>query len=204
MQSNLVLSPQTLTLRRAGVGDLPAALGLLAEAAEWLHRQGVRQWPRGGFGPERIEPLIEQGVLYVADIAGRPGRRAQMAVVAVDGFADPEFWTAADHPGDALYVHKLAVSREIAGMGVGDALLDWASETARDHGRRWLRLDCSKENQRLQSYYRGRAFAHLRTVDLPHRASGALFQRPAGLTTGAPRVHLLDRTARRDPSPALV
>ncbi|MDF5753975.1 GNAT family N-acetyltransferase [Spongiactinospora sp. TRM90649] len=201
MNADLLLSPQTLTLRRAGGGDLQAALGLLAEAAEWLHHRGVRQWPRGGFGPERIEPLIEQGVLYIADIAGRPGRRAQVAVVAVDGFADPEFWTPADAPADALYVHKLAVSRDVAGMGVGEALLDWAGGVVLDEGRRWLRLDCAKGNRGLQAYYRARSFTHLRTVDLPHRASGALFQRRAGLTTGAPRVRLLDRTAPRRPSP---
>ena len=38
---------------------------------------------------------------------------------------------------------------------------------------------CAKGNPGLQGYYRSRGFRHVRTVDLPHRASGALFQRPA-------------------------
>lgn len=172
-----------LALRRAEPTDLPGVLSLLADTAEWLHGLGIRQWPRGGFGPERIEPLIDERVLYVLDdelsyldpdVEPRP-----VASIAVDGNADPEFWTPADAPGDALYVHKLAVARPWAGQGLGDALLDWAGGMTYASGRSWLRLDCSKDNPGLQNYYRRRGFHHLRTVNLAHRASGALFQRPA-------------------------
>jgi ribosomal protein S18 acetylase RimI-like enzyme len=192
MRSSNVLNRPTLTLRKAGPADLGAALALLAEAAEWLYQRGVRQWPRGGFGAERIEPLIEEGVLYLVGDGA-----AKVAVIAVDGHADPEFWSPADDPHAALYVHKLAVSRTQAGRGVGDALLDWAGLAARAAGRRWLRLDCAKGNPGLQNYYRARSFTHLRTVDLPHRASGALFQREAGASGGAAGVVLRDRTAPR-------
>ncbi|MFI6812101.1 GNAT family N-acetyltransferase [Nonomuraea sp. NPDC050328] len=169
-----------LTLRRAEPGDLSGVLTLLADTAEWLHSQGVRQWPRGGFGPERIEPLIGERVLHVldADLGGLTA--GPIACIALDGHADPEFWTPADRPADARYVHKLAVSRAWSGMGLGDALLDWAGATVGDAGLGWLRLDCAKDNAGLQRYYRRRGFTHLRTVDLPHRASGALFQRRAG------------------------
>ncbi|MCG5211731.1 GNAT family N-acetyltransferase [Streptosporangium soli] len=189
MHPSHALKRPTLTLRKAGHADLPAALALLAEAAEWLYRRGVRQWPREGFGPQRIEPLIDEGVLYLADDGAAP-----VAVVAVDDHADPEFWASADDPGAALYVHKLAVSRSLAGRRVGDALLDWAGLLALASGRRWLRLDCAKDNHGLQAYYR-RSFTHVRTVDLPHRASGALFERRAGVSGEATGVILRDRTA---------
>ncbi|SDG14437.1 Acetyltransferase (GNAT) family protein [Sinosporangium album] len=209
----------SFTLRRAGQEDLSAVLGVLAEAAEWLYQLGVRQWPRQGFGAERIEPLIEDRVLYVLDgpaaridrldriPAARVGDDAPhsdvdvrgpgvnggiAAVVALDDNADAEFWTPADEPGAALYVHKLAISRRWAGHGVGDALLDWAGLRVVAAGGRWLRLDCSKDNLRLQDYYRGRRFWHVRTVDLPHRASGALFQRPAGMRGGRPTISIRD------------
>lgn len=177
MHSNTLLPP--LTLRRAVPDDLPGVLTLLADTAEWLHLQGVRQWPRGGFGPGRIAPLIDEQVLYLLE--GRFGET--VATIALDGHADAEFWTKADEPASALYVHKLAVSRAVAGTGLGDALLDWAGGAVAASGLDWLRLDCSKDNPRLQRYYQRRGFRHLRTVDLPHRASGALFQRPAELRT---------------------
>ncbi|MFF0306489.1 GNAT family N-acetyltransferase [Streptosporangium sp. NPDC004379] len=174
-----------LTLRRADGSDLAGVLALLAETAGWLNRRGVRQWPAGGFPAERISPLIEEGTMYVLDgegaEGGEEGEAGPAATLALDGHADPEFWTAGDVPEAALYVHKLSVSRAYAGLGLGQALLDWAGLRVLATGRRWLRLDCSKDNPGLQRYYRGQRFTHLRTVDLPHRASGALFQRAGGL-----------------------
>ncbi|GGT31298.1 GNAT family N-acetyltransferase [Nonomuraea spiralis] len=181
MHTNTLLHP--LALRRAEAADLPGVLRLLADTAEWLYTQGVRQWPRQGFGPERIEPLIEERVLYLLDDELRyldPDVQAPpVATIALDDNADPEFWTPADNPGAALYVHKLAVARPWSGSGLGDALLDWACTAAHASGLPWLRLDCAKANPRLQEYYRTRGFRHVRTVDLPHRSSGALFQRPS-------------------------
>ncbi|WP_433253896.1 GNAT family N-acetyltransferase [Streptosporangium sp. CA-135522] len=170
-----------LTMRRATADDLQGVLALLAETAGWLNGRGVRQWPVGGFPAERIAPLIEEGTMYLLDTSDGPA-----ATIALDGHADPEFWAADDDPGSALYVHKLSVARAHSGRGLGEALLDWAGLRVLAVGRRWLRLDCSKDNGRLQDYYRGQRFAHLRTVDLPHRASGALFQRAGGLRGGAP------------------
>ncbi|WP_328807845.1 GNAT family N-acetyltransferase [Nonomuraea antri] len=128
-------------------------------------------------------PLIEERVLFLLDDELRyldPDEDAPpVATIALDDHADPEFWTLDDDPGAALYVHKLAVARPWSGSGLGDALLDWACATAHSAGLPWLRLDCAKANPRLQDYYRGRGFRHVRTVDLAHRASGALFERPS-------------------------
>ncbi len=170
--------PLTLTLRRATPADLPGALGLLAEAAGWLDRRGVRQWPAGGFPASRIAPLIDTGTFYVLETREGTG---PVATIALDGAADPEFWTPSDRPESAYYVHKLCTSRAYAGLGLGPALLDWAGLRTLASGLRLLRLDCAKTNLRLQDYYRRLAFRHVRTVDLPHRASGALFERAAGL-----------------------
>ncbi|WP_202610057.1 GNAT family N-acetyltransferase [Herbidospora solisilvae] len=179
-----------LVLRRADGTDLPDVLTLLADTARWLDGLGVRQWPSGGFPAARITPLIDEGVLYVLTVGDETA-----AVMALDDHADAEFWTPADRPESAFYVHKLAVNRAHSGRGLGEVLLDWAGLRALAAGRRHVRLDCSKENLRLQGYYLGQRFRHVRTVDLPHRASGALFERPAGLRGGRTEVKVRDLTA---------
>lgn len=80
---------------------------------------------------------------------------------------------------DALFVHGLAVRRSAAGLGVGSALLTFAVDRAAHSGVPWVRLDCNKNNERLQAYYRSEGFAYLRTIDLAHRNTGALFQKPS-------------------------
>ncbi|GIH24302.1 hypothetical protein Aph01nite_26120 [Acrocarpospora phusangensis] len=194
MRSDTLNLSGELTLRRATPGDLSGVLALLASAASWLNALGVRQWPANGFPAERIEPLIGDGVLYVLDAQSAEGTDLA-GVMALDDNADAEFWMPGDRPEAALYVHKLAVNRAFSGIGVGEALLDWAGLRALAAGCRHVRLDCSKDNDRLQRYYLGQRFRHVRTVDLPHRASGALFERPAGVRGGFMPARLHDLTA---------
>ena len=67
--------------------------------------------------------------------------------------------------------------------GLASAARSWTSRGDQAARRQlpWLRLDCNKANEQLQAYYQRQAFTYLRTVDLPHRVSGALFQRHAEL-----------------------
>lgn len=98
-------------------------------------------------------------------------------MVTVDGFADPEFWSADDSPDDALYVHRMVVDRNYAGKHIGKALLDWATNLAIAQGKAWLRLDAWATNTALHNYYERQGFSLVRIVSYEHRGSGALFQR---------------------------
>ncbi|MEU7909175.1 GNAT family N-acetyltransferase [Actinoplanes sp. NPDC049118] len=98
-------------------------------------------------------------------------------MITVDDYADPEFWTAQDDPDSALYVHRMVVDRVAGGNGVGGRLLDWAERLASSLGRTWLRLDAWRTNAPLHAYYQRQGFVPVRTVNLSHRGSGALFQR---------------------------
>ncbi len=102
-----------------------------------------------------------------------------MGTVTVQRQADLEWW-ADDDPESALYVHDLAVSRAAAGQSVGAQLLNWAGRLAARSEKPWLRLEAWKTNSVLHRYYLNQGFELLRIVDLPHRNSGALFQRPTG------------------------
>jgi GNAT superfamily N-acetyltransferase len=112
-----------------------------------------------------------------------------VGTITLDDFADPEFWLPQDDPEDALYVHRAVVARAVAGQRIGATLLNWASLRAEAAGRTWVRLDAWATNTQLQSYYLGQGWAHVRTLQLSHRGSGALFQRRAGTTTpGTPEI----------------
>lgn len=164
-------------LRPAHTDDLSAVTGLLGEAAAWLAGRSIQQWPANGFPQSRIAGGISRGTVYLLTT----GDGVPAATLTVDAAADPDFWV---DDRDALYVHKLATGRAFAGQGLGTYLLDWAGDLADAEGRRWLRLDCAKRNPGLQSFYKAQGFDHLRTIDLPHRASGALFQRRARRSAG--------------------
>ncbi|MEV6109643.1 GNAT family N-acetyltransferase [Streptomyces sp. NPDC051940] len=160
-----------LRIRPARADELDVVEGLLIEASGWLASRGIDQWQ---FPPhrDRITRALSRGEVFLAFLDNELAGTLQL-----DEYADPEFWEPEDEPEKALYIHRMAVSRSAAGQGVGAKMLDWAAQRAAQSGRPLLRLDAWKTNSELQRYYAEQGFGLVRVVDLPHRGSGALFQR---------------------------
>jgi GNAT superfamily N-acetyltransferase len=161
------------TIRRAIPGDLGDVLCLLNAAASWLHSRGLDQWP-GGFGADRIAPLIDRGEVYLVCEDG-----IAIATVTVSAEGDTDFWTSAELAEPALYIAKLAIVRGQAGQRLGELLLRWTVDLAARQGANWARLDVWRTNHELHAWYRRAGWTEVRTVPLPHRRSGTLFQHPA-------------------------
>ncbi|WP_199578108.1 GNAT family N-acetyltransferase [Streptomyces sp. CRB46] len=166
------------TIRQAGEQDLRTVVELWEHAASWLRDRGIDQWQ---YPPheDRIRANISAGECWIVDMDQVP-----VATITVDESADLDFWSEAEAAESALYVHRMVVRRDVAGLDLGSAMLDWASLRAADQGKTWLRLDAWRSNDGLQTYYSRRGFTHVRTVKAEGRSSGALFQRPAGQVRG--------------------
>jgi GNAT superfamily N-acetyltransferase len=169
----------TLTVTAAQAQDEPLIRQLHAEAVAWLSEQGTDQWQPSAMrthppAERTLAASIGRGEVFLM----REDDRV-VGTLMLDDYADPDFWTADDDPGSALYVHRMIVTREASGRDLGGAMLDWAAKQAARTGRAWLRLDAWRTNLALHRYYERHGFIRVRTVDLPHRGSGALYQRPA-------------------------
>ncbi|GAA1582110.1 GNAT family N-acetyltransferase [Kribbella karoonensis] len=145
-----------ITIRRAGRDNVPAVLGLLDGATEWLIARGrTGQWGTEphSTSPRRIEQVTgfaDDGGLWVAEADGRVvGALAVGAALDyVPPAAEPE-----------LYVRLLVTERASAGQNLGGTLLDHARELARADGVRLLRVDCfAGDDQALVRYYERQGF----------------------------------------------
>jgi ribosomal protein S18 acetylase RimI-like enzyme len=91
-------------------------------------------------------------------------------------------WEAEELDEPAVYVSRLIVSREQAGLGIGAALIDWAGALGRTRWQAdWIRVDVWTTNFALHRYYKGQGFEHLRTLEFQNEwdyPSAALFQKP--------------------------
>src|SRR2546423_1557214 len=114
-------------------------------------RRGDGQWPLA-FPGGAVAAAIGRGEVYVAELGGD----AVAAVTLL--WDDPAYW--GERPPDAAYVHKLAVSRACAGRRIGSAIVEWADATAAQNGRRYLRLDCLRDNPGIRTYYENLGFEH--------------------------------------------
>jgi GNAT superfamily N-acetyltransferase len=156
-----------VNVRLATQEELPAIAALLDEATAYGATKGFDQWPVP-FPQDELAHRVEHGELYAVDLDGELA--ATFTLVA----DDPFFW--GERPPDALYIHKLAVRRSLAGRGIGAALLAWAEARVREAGRDFLRLDCIRDNPGIRTYYEALGFDFRGEHDDP-RFAVALYEK---------------------------
>ena len=172
----------TYTIRLAEPTDMPGILDLINSAAKWLQAckdtdQWARPWPDETRRDARVGQGIEDGLTWIVEDS--PGMLA--ATVTCREHGNDTLWSAAELAEDAVYVSRLIVSRELAGHGIGAALIDWAGALGISQWQaKWIRVDVWTTNLALHDYYRGQGFDDLRTVPFPDYwdyPSAALFQK---------------------------
>ena len=141
-----------LAIVAAERADLEAVMSLLREARGWHEKQGVDAWRE--FDTARIAADIAAGLVYVA----RAGSEICGTITLLE--TDGVVW--GEERGDELYVHKLAVARRHAGLGIGAEILRWAQGLAVQRGKRRLRLDTWDGNRKMRDYYERQGFRHVR------------------------------------------
>lgn len=158
---------------------LDDVLTVLDDAAHWLVKRGVEQWPVSfRQSPVRCRKIAHEIMLghvfvhYDGDIP--------TGTVTVTDWQDPDFRDGWPEPDlHALYVTRLAVTRTARDRepGLGARLLEFAADHARRAGYEAVRLDCNRLNRALHGYYERQGFAKVGRVCKPPRKSGALFER---------------------------
>ena len=156
------------TIRLATADDISDVIGLLNSASDWLKGRGSDQWGRG-FGPDRIGPMVDRREVYIArEVDGTP-----IATGAMSPNGDADFWTEGELSENARYLNKVTTARSHAGRGLGTMLFRWLVNRASEQGAAVVRLDAWRTNFALHAYYRRTGWEYVRTVELPHRRSGA-------------------------------
>jgi GNAT superfamily N-acetyltransferase len=131
--------------------DLERVMQLFADARAWHLQKGVDVWSE--FDQRQIASDIRDGRVFVA----KAGMAVLGAVTLVE--SDPLVWGPEET--EAIYIHKLASSRDRAVRGVGTLLLQWVQEFARKRGKKCVRLDTWNGNRGMRTYYERNGFRHV-------------------------------------------
>lgn len=135
----------TLLITRGSLYDVPETDALIRATADWLIKKGEPLWGPNETSLDELLQVTRAGELLV----GRVDRELATCMYMHD--EDRVFWPQVA-PGEAFYLHRLAVARKFAGRGYAHAMLDWAAREARDRGRLFLRLDCEPRAKLLALY----------------------------------------------------
>lgn len=142
----------TVEIRPATPADIDTVIGVLDEAAAWWAERGNAAWRPGHWDRPSLASLIAAGRTFLAYDG------EQVLGTFNLQWADRTFWPEAAE--DAGYVHRLGVARDGHGRGVGREMLAYAERSAREAGKRFLRLDCACESEVLRAYYTSAGFTH--------------------------------------------
>lgn len=159
------------TLTRAREADTETVVGLLNGRVEWLAQHGYDQWSEKDPARATAATIAAGETWLLVDDQG-----AAAGTITITTRADRDFWTADEAAVPALYVSKLATPLELAGQGIGELLLHAAYFYGQARRVEMLRWDVWRTNIHLQQYYAGLGAELVRTMDVPGRRSGALFE----------------------------
>lgn len=163
-------------VREATMDDLDEVVRIIDERTDWLAQRGSDQWStRRDQVHSRMTQRVRDGETVVLVT---PRTERVLATMSISTTPDPDFWTAAEQQVPALYISRLATAMSGA-RGTGALLLRWSIRHAGQLGLVDVRLDAWKTATGLHRYYVRNGWTYLRTVDLPHRWSGALFHHVA-------------------------
>lgn len=163
-------------VRQAVPDDLDDVVRIIDERTDWLQARGSDQWSTRR---EHLRSRMAQRVCNGETVVlVTPGTGRVLATMSTSRTPDPDFWTAAEQRVPALYISRLATAMTGA-RGAGALLLCWSIVHSGQAGLLDVRLDAWKTATGLHRYYIRNGWTYLRTVDLPHRHSGALFHHVA-------------------------
>jgi ribosomal protein S18 acetylase RimI-like enzyme len=118
---------------------------LLLGVSAWVGSKGGRAWPSDTIADSVVLAWIARHEVFgwiEGDVL-----LASMLVQTEDFTHWPD-----DRPGDALYLHKLAVHRSASGRGLGVAMVRFAEGIAHEREVPALRLDTAPDGP-LPAYY---------------------------------------------------
>jgi GNAT superfamily N-acetyltransferase len=133
------------TLRNALLTEVDEIWRILVAAIQRRKEDGSTQWQFGYPNPAVVQMDIEKGVGYVV-VDDRDQITAYLAILKNDEPAYERINGKWLSTGDFLVIHRLAVSEEHLGQGLGKKALELTQALALSQGIRSVKIDTNFDN----------------------------------------------------------
>jgi ribosomal protein S18 acetylase RimI-like enzyme len=137
--------------------DMPEILRLYEAARQLQTQRNMVIWPQ--FEHNLIKTELAENRQWKIDVDG------SMACVWAITYTDRDIWEEKDRD-DAVYIHRIATNPDFRGQGFVKTIVEWAKKHAREHGRKYVRLDTLGMNTKLIEHYTGAGFEFLGVFQL--------------------------------------
>lgn len=89
----------------------------------------------------------------------------QIACVFAIAFSDPYIWQEKNND-PAIYIHHIVTNPAFRGQGFVKAIVEWAKDYAKQHGKLFIRMDTGSGNKKLNNYYVKCGFNYLGIIEI--------------------------------------
>ncbi|RSD23032.1 GNAT family N-acetyltransferase [Mesobacillus subterraneus] len=150
-------------IKLAAFNDGKKVINLLKRSAQWMKDNSINQWQYllSGGDDEEILNAIKGNETYIV-------LNDQDIIATFTLSPDQSEWDrhifGPEANLDSLYMHRLAVSPDIIGKGLGKEILDWIFENVKTD-KKFLRLDCVAGNHKLNQFYQHNGFEYIGETD---------------------------------------
>lgn len=134
-------------IRNAVVSDLEQIMKIVEAAKSDMHSYQNYQWDESYPKEKDFMQDVAEGTLFVYEVKGSIG-----GVVCINKDEPEEYKNAAwSMSGEAFVIHRLAVSNQFRGQGIGCKLIDYAEFLGREHNIKHIKTDTNSINLKAQS-----------------------------------------------------
>jgi len=140
-----------IEIKRAEPADITVIESILLDAVNWLNDMSQPLWKAEDVKWDALAKSYQTGDFHIAFINSEPAG----CMVLLD-YA-PFFWPDVAR-GEALFIHKLAVTKLERKSGVADALINFAKDEGTKRKASSIRLDCHQYREKLRAFYERHGF----------------------------------------------
>jgi len=149
-------------------GRVDDAIAIMREVAAWGRARSYRVWPEEWLTQEELLTADAQPEHFCVGTIG-----GELACAFILQQRDRDYWPDAPE-GEALYLHKLCVRRNYAGLT--RRIVEALKDECRCRGVRYIRLDTALDEKAVRKIYLNVGFHIVDILDYDNGRSMALYQ----------------------------
>lgn len=142
----------------ATTADIKPIISLIQDRIDWMDEMDIHQWNKSDylttFSLEYFNEVIENKNLYKVEDNNKT------IIGAFTLFDQDARWT---DDTSALYIHNFV--SKIGVKNVGNYIISFCEEKARDKKVLLLRIDCQQNNPKLNNYYEKHGFLYINSFE---------------------------------------
>lgn len=142
-----------MTIKNSTLDDIPEIFRLYQLATDYQRvKFPGNLWP--DFDPDFIATEVLENRQFKIVIDGK------IACIWAITYSDPQIWEERENT-TSIYIHRIATNPDFRGNNFVQIISDWSINFAKEHDKKFVRMDTCGQNDRLINHYKSCGFNFL-------------------------------------------